>query len=48
GRHRSVYVAERLAARLREAGWRTEIVHRDLPTPGPGVPAPAGTPDAAG
>jgi len=31
GRHRSVYVAERLAARLRESGWRTELAHRDLP-----------------
>ena len=31
GRHRSVYVAERLARRLRDAGWRTELSHRDLP-----------------
>lgn len=31
GRHRSVFVAERLAARLRDAGWRTELAHRDLP-----------------
>ncbi len=31
GRHRSVYVAERLALRLRQAGWRVELAHRDLP-----------------
>ncbi len=31
GRHRSVYVAERLAVQLRDAGWRTELAHRDLP-----------------
>ncbi|MGC2521712.1 MAG: RNase adapter RapZ, partial [Stellaceae bacterium] len=31
GRHRSVYVAERLAAELRADGWRTELAHRDLP-----------------
>jgi RNase adapter protein RapZ len=30
GRHRSVYVAERLAACLRDAGWQTELAHRDL------------------
>jgi UPF0042 nucleotide-binding protein len=30
GRHRSVTVAERLAQRLREAGQRVEIGHRDL------------------
>ena len=34
GRHRSVYVAERLTARLRAAGRRTEVAHRDLPPPG--------------
>ncbi|HXC88802.1 MAG TPA: RNase adapter RapZ [Stellaceae bacterium] len=33
GRHRSVFVAERLAAKLREAGWCTELAHRDLPHP---------------
>ena len=27
GRHRSVYVAERLAAELRADGWRTELAH---------------------
>jgi len=42
GRHRSVYVAERLASRLRDAGWRVEIAHRDLPTPGLDAPIPAG------
>lgn len=30
GRHRSVYTAERLAARLREAGWRAAVRHREL------------------
>jgi UPF0042 nucleotide-binding protein len=30
GRHRSVFVAERLTARLRDAGWQTELAHRDL------------------
>jgi UPF0042 nucleotide-binding protein len=34
GRHRSVYVAERLTAQLREAGWRVEVAHRDLPPAG--------------
>jgi UPF0042 nucleotide-binding protein len=34
GRHPSVYVAERLAARLREAGRHAEVAHRDLPPPG--------------
>jgi RNase adapter protein RapZ len=36
GRHRSVYVAERLTAQLRDAGLRAELSHRDLP---PGSPA---------
>lgn len=48
GRHRSVYVAERLAARLRDGGWRAEVAHRDLPASSVGVPAPAGAPEAAG
>jgi RNase adapter protein RapZ len=39
GRHRSVYVAERLAARIAAAGWRVEVGHRDL--------SPAGAPAAA-
>jgi RNase adapter protein RapZ len=30
GRHRSVYVAERLTTQLREAGRRAEVAHRDL------------------
>jgi hypothetical protein len=32
GRHRSVHVAERVAARLREAGFSLTIEHRDLGT----------------
>jgi UPF0042 nucleotide-binding protein len=32
GRHRSVHVAERVAARLREAGFSPTIEHRDLGT----------------
>jgi RNase adapter protein RapZ len=48
GRHRSVYVAERLASRLREAGWRVEIAHRDLPSPGLDGPIPAGVSAAVG
>jgi UPF0042 nucleotide-binding protein len=32
GRHRSVAVAERLAARLGEAGWRATVRHRELET----------------
>src|SRR5262249_12353295 len=30
GRHRSVYIAERLAAQLRAAGLPVELTHRDL------------------
>jgi len=48
GRHRSVYVAARLAARLREAGWRTELAHRDLPPAAAGAPLPSGAFAAAG
>jgi RNase adapter protein RapZ len=48
GRHRSVYVAERLAARLRETGWRVEVAHRDLPPPDPNASLPAGAAAAAG
>jgi len=33
GRHRSVHVAERVAARLREAGFSPSLDHRDLATP---------------
>lgn len=32
GRHRSVHVAERVAGRLREAGFSPTVVHRDLQT----------------
>ncbi|UIJ43634.1 RNase adapter RapZ [Sphingomonas cannabina] len=32
GRHRSVHVAERIAARLREAGFSPTVTHRDLGT----------------
>jgi RNase adapter protein RapZ len=48
GRHRSVYVAERLASRLRGAGWRVEIAHRDLPSPGLDAPIAAGASAAVG
>jgi UPF0042 nucleotide-binding protein len=33
GRHRSVHVAERVAKRLREAGFSPTVDHRDLATP---------------
>ncbi len=33
GRHRSVHVAERIAARLREAGFSPTLEHRDLALP---------------
>jgi UPF0042 nucleotide-binding protein len=33
GRHRSVHVAERVAARLREAGFSPTLEHRDLAGP---------------
>jgi UPF0042 nucleotide-binding protein len=33
GRHRSVHVTERVAARLRDAGFSPTIEHRDLATP---------------
>lgn len=32
GRHRSVHVAERIAARLRDAGFSPTVAHRDLQT----------------
>ena len=47
GRHRSVYVAERLAAQLGAEGLRVELAHRDLVHPGspalgaPGAPVTA-------
>lgn len=33
GRHRSVHIAERVAARLRAAGFSPNLVHRDLAAP---------------
>ena len=33
GRHRSVHIAEKIASRLREAGFSPTIVHRDLDLP---------------
>jgi len=33
GRHRSVHVAERIAGRLRAAGFSPNLEHRDLATP---------------
>lgn len=33
GRHRSVFVAEKLADALAEAGWRVSTRHRELPPP---------------
>ncbi|WP_314075129.1 RNase adapter RapZ [Roseococcus pinisoli] len=30
GRHRSVFVAEKLAAHLRQQGWRADLAHREL------------------
>ncbi|MGG5810253.1 RNase adapter RapZ [Falsiroseomonas sp. CW058] len=43
GRHRSVLVAERLAAHLSSQGWRVDLIHRELASPpahataGPGM-----------
>jgi UPF0042 nucleotide-binding protein len=47
GRHRSVYVAERLGARFREAGLRAEVAHRDLPPGAPAAPLAADPPGPA-
>jgi UPF0042 nucleotide-binding protein len=47
GRHRSVFVAERLAAQLQAAGFPAELSHRDLPFPGLSGSVPAGEPAAA-
>jgi UPF0042 nucleotide-binding protein len=44
GRHRSVYVAGRLAALLRAAGFRAELSHRDLAFPGSPEPVAVGAP----
>ncbi|MGH7046746.1 MAG: RNase adapter RapZ [Stellaceae bacterium] len=46
GRHRSVYVAEQLAQRLRDTGWRVEVAHRDLPPAS--IAAVGAAPAAAG
>ncbi|HST35762.1 MAG TPA: RNase adapter RapZ [Allosphingosinicella sp.] len=42
GRHRSVYVAEHVAGRLRAAGFSPTIEHRDLATPPRDVSTEAG------
>jgi UPF0042 nucleotide-binding protein len=47
GRHRSVYVAERLAAQLGAAGRRVELAHRDLVRSGSPALAPPGPPPTA-
>ncbi len=47
GRHRSVYIVERLALALTEAGWRVSVTHRELAREGvlaPGAPAGTGAP----
>ena len=44
GRHRSVYVAERLAARLAADGRRVALMHRDLDRPAEAGPHPAELP----
>jgi UPF0042 nucleotide-binding protein len=38
GKHRSVLVAERLAAHLSAGGWRSDVIHRDI-APAPAQPA---------
>jgi UPF0042 nucleotide-binding protein len=47
GRHRSVYVAERLAAELRASGVRVELAHRDLLLSGSPASIPSGAPATA-
>jgi UPF0042 nucleotide-binding protein len=42
GRHRSVTVSERLAGRLREAGWPVAVHHRELERPPGGRTASGG------
>jgi UPF0042 nucleotide-binding protein len=44
GRHRSVYVAERLVAEVRAAGSHVELSHRDLVMPCSPAPTRAGAP----
>ncbi|HEV2301475.1 MAG TPA: RNase adapter RapZ [Stellaceae bacterium] len=41
GRHRSVYVAERLASLVRGDGWPAELEHRHIPPSGSAAPARA-------
>ena len=41
GRHRSVLVAERLTAHLRQSGWQADATHREL-SPGTGDGPPSG------
>ena len=52
GKHRSVHVAERVAGRLRAAGFSPTILHRDLAAAQHGVPAesqrPSEGPDGQG
>jgi len=49
GRHRSVHVAERVAARLRAAGFSPSLDHRDLATPPrDGIERSAGANDVDG
>jgi RNase adapter protein RapZ len=46
-RHRSVFVTERLSARLRDLGWQTGLAQRDLHPGAVGAPLAAGAFDAA-
>ena len=41
GRHRSVLVAERLAAHLASLGWRVDTIHRELALPDAGHAGPS-------
>lgn len=51
GRHRSVFVAEKLAAHLRQQGWRADLAHRELGAaadiPGSAIPAPTPSAEAS-
>ena len=47
GRHRSVFVAGRMAARLAAAGWTGSVVHRDKTSPGSDAAEEAGAAPAA-
>ena len=46
GKHRSVYVSERLAAHLRTQGWRVDVAHRELPPAHAMLATDARAPDA--